>query len=169
MKQLIILSVLMFYHSFSLLAQIHTPIRMTKTKVIDTSKNQTLKIKPENTILQKLPDLKIVSFTVSYMVGSGIIINYTIKNEGTAPVAKGSVGLQGLIGFGPTDTRPFAGCGTTLGLSYQFLNPGESESGSYQCTNINKSPNLYYTLILDYNNEVKELNENNNKAQTTIL
>jgi hypothetical protein len=155
-------------------AQVSNPgLKSTAPKTALSPKPQTLNTSPPNTMVQKLPDLKIVSFTVSFLdkaLGDGIEINYTVKNEGTVAVAKGLVSITGMIGYGAADTRPFAGCGSGLGLNYEFLNPGETGSGSYRCyTHIERTGNPVYTLTLDRNNSIKELNENNNMAQASIL
>ena len=126
----------------------------------------------------KLPDLKIVSFTVSYvnsLVVDGktkhtIEINYSLKNEGTVAVSKNSFGVQGWISYDAAFPKSIPACGQTVSsFANDMLKPGDSHAGSFRCTaEFNKNNRIVYTLYVDEDNTVKELSEGNNSAQLTI-
>ena len=169
--------------SCSIYAQITNPkLSPITTKTTDTIKRETIKTEPENTYVKPpaaLPDLKLSTLSFSF-VGSQVVegvtkhtfqINYTVKNEGTLTVAANTVYLQGYIRFTGTNPRTVPACGSVItSLSSQMIPAGASYSGWFRCTAaFDKNNPPLYLLDLDPGNSVKELNEQNNSAQMTIL
>ncbi len=123
----------------------------------------------------KLPDLRITSLNVKQISnpsgGKFLEINYTVKNDGTAPVDLSKISMTGRIKISETSIREDAGCGsgiTTIGGT--FLNPGEAHSDSYRCYVVmDFTVYKYYVLSIGTNDTVKELDVTNNSATTTIL
>lgn len=126
----------------------------------------------------QLPDLKMVSVTVTY-ISSQVVdgktkhtieINYSLKNEGTVPVAKNLFGVQGWIGYDPSFPKTISACGQILSpFANDMLKPGDTHSGSFRCTaEFNKNSRIIYTLLVDGDNFIKELSEENNSAQLNI-
>ncbi len=167
----------------------------TRYKVIkksDTTKVQTLKTAPPNTYTPQpptppvqitdmnalLPDIKIVSFKINYLNSQEVNgelkhtyeIAYLLKNEGNISVSADSIGVQGFISYQMPFPTTSTACGALINsFPGLILNPGATHRGSYKCTSkIDKSNNPVYILYVDYNNIVRELNEQNNKEQMPI-
>ncbi len=175
MKQ--IYAFIFFSLSFSIIASAQkTPVT---TKKADPSTIQTLKVKPENSYVKPSPDLRLtaVSFSlVNTQIVNGVTthtfqINYTVKNEGNMAVAANTVFLQGWITYTTPSPRTTAGCGAVITtLAGQMINPGATIANSFRCTaSFDKNNPPIYKLVIDSDNLVKESNEDNNMAQTTIL
>jgi len=175
MKQ--ILAFIFFFFSISIIATAQkTPVT---TKKADPSTVQTLKVKPENSYVKPSPDLRLtaVSFSlVSTQVVDGVTthtfqINFTVKNEGNLAVAANTVYLQGWITYTGASPRTIAGGGRVVtSIAGQMINPGEARSESFRTTAaFDKNNPPIYKLVIDSDNLVKESNEENNMAQTTIL
>lgn len=157
-----------------------------KKKQTPLTKKQVLKEKftpqtpavKETPAPEKLPDLRFTDLVVRH-TGSRIVngveentfaLNFTVKNEGTASVEISKISVQGYVGYDPNWPKNIHACG--LGMtSGGMLAPGSSISGSLgACTirSLIRNNNAFYTLYLDYNNYIKESNEQNNSAKTTL-
>lgn len=182
MKPIITLTLIWFVSIGSLQAQITNPrLTVKSTKIKDTVKVETLKIKPENTYVKKpsLPDLKLTAMNIT-LVRSELVegvmkhtiqINYTVKNEGTVDIAANKVFTQGFIFLPGPNQRTIPGCGSVMStLTWDNVPVGGSFSGSFRCTAaFDKSNPPLYRLHIDPDGLVKELNEENNMGQMTIL
>lgn len=168
-----------------LFAQNDTLKRKADAKVADKQATiinpNTSKLATQRTLTPppQLPDLRITAISVTYKgdkMYDGVMkqvyeVNYTIKNEGTVAIRSGSVGVQGYFSNDPNYPMAVAGCGSGVQLPpNQMLNPGDSGSGFITCTlAFARTPQTVYTLFVDANNYVKEINEQNNKAQVSVL
>lgn len=175
MKQVIflMLCVAINHHCF---CQTDTMKRKTTINKATTITNPvTLQQPGTNTVVTKLPDLRITSVNVKQITnstgGKYLEISYTVKNDGNAPVDLSNIGMSGTIKLSPTSVRDEPGCGKTITtLSGTLLNPGETHSNSYRCYVVmDFTVYKYYILSTDNSNAAKELNETNNSATTTIL
>ncbi len=90
-------------------------------------------------------------------------IKYTIKNIGTKEVSLNSIKMQGFRGtYNSNGSITYlAGCGTLARQLGPNLLPGESYTDDYTCNGGTQSGDIY-KLFADYDNTVRELNENNN-------
>lgn len=181
--------VIFFTATLALCLNAYSQLDNTKRKISTKETPKTLVIdnqkyikgqKGENTAPPaQLPDLKIVSFNVNYLstqVVDGVTkhtveISYTIKNEGMLSLPANTVDLQGWIGYDPSYPKVTAAGGRVLSpIATEVINPGATYQGSFRSTAaFDKNNHPVYTLFLDDANRVKELNEQNNSAQMTIL
>jgi hypothetical protein len=151
--------------------------KTTVTKKVDASNTQTLKTTPENTLIKKLPDLRVSALSFSHvstaMVNGAAThtfqINYTVVNDGNLAVAANTVVLQGFIHR--TNLPTTGGCGSVVSTqSTEMINPGASRSGFFRCTApFDKNNPPLYRLWIDSDNILKESNKENNMAQMTII
>lgn len=152
---------------------------LTKKQVLkEKSTPQTPAVK-ETPAPEQLPDLRFTALVVRHK-GSNIIdgveknafeINFTFKNEGTAAIELSKIFVQGFIGYDPNWPKDRSACGRGMGVG-GMLAPGSSFSSSIEsCTlsSLIRNNNAFYTLYLDYNNYIKESNEQNNTAKTTLF
>ena len=174
MKKILLVSFLAACVTTSISAQI-TRTTTTTTKT-DSLKMETLKTAPENTIVKRQADLRITALSfahVSTTLVNGVTthtyeIRYTIKNDGNLAVPANSVLLQGFI-F--RTGQPTAGaCGRVASTLGETINPGATMSGTFRCTHaFDKNNPPTYRLIVDYDNNFKESNEDNNMVQSTLI
>lgn len=95
------------------------------------------------------------------------VVQYVIKNIGTAKADLGKIAMQGFLGYDDVFiiSNMVATCG---GLAKQgtgnFIYPGATYNGSYKCSyEVDKWRGMkYYLLKADYHNAIPEQNENNN-------
>jgi hypothetical protein len=167
------------------LAVLHTNAQLdsAKRKIVAKEKPSTLVTDNPRYIkaqpMAQLPDLAFSAFNVSNVsnqVVGGVTkytleISYTVKNMGNVAVAEDKILLQGFIGYPQNFPGTTAGCGRVLSASAtDIIKPGETRQDSFRCTvSLDRNNHPFYTLQLDYENGVKELNEQNNSAQMTIL
>jgi hypothetical protein len=182
MKQSILFAALLLSLT-SLQAQISNPkLSVKTTRTTDTVKQVGIKVNAPNTYVKPpapLPDLRLSTLGFSFVnsqVVDGVTmhtfqINYTVKNEGTLAIAANSVHLQGYASFGGTNPRTVPACGSTLTtLAWQMIPAGATFSGWFRCTMaFDKNNPPLYKLYVDPDNTVKEISEDNNGAQMTIL
>ena len=154
-------------------AQLSKPAQTTTT-------TQTVKAPGSNTVLEKLPDIRVTDATVTAVAtGPGVYkltIQCTIKNEGTAPISLAQVACNGLIAPEnklslPLNATAYApGCGTTAGLARETLQPGASVTTTYYCFNRAMAPadKPVYIIVLNWYLDVKELNKDNNRQNVYI-
>ena len=174
MKKISLFFLVAAFASTSVSAQITRATTTTKT---DTSKMQTLKTTAPNTYVKPQADLRITALTFTHVkteLVNGVAthtfaINYSVKNEGNLAVAVSSIGLQGFI---HRTNQPTTGaCGRVLGdRTGDMINPGATISGWFRCTSAfdRNNPPLY-RLWVDSENSLKESNEDNNMAQSTLI
>lgn len=100
-------------------------------------------------------------------------ISYELTNSGKNPIDLNYVNLQGyfyaVIPYGP----PEGGCGRNVssGSGPTLLNPGETYTGSFICTqhNLHHGKEYDYSLTFTSNYPVPELNIANNKATVRVI
>ncbi len=162
-------------------SQLQSPVKKEKTPVRTNSTVTATAILPseKNIPVPQLPDLKIVSLDVKLYNSSAtdstrryLIINYTLKNEGTVDVKLFDVKLQGFITSALEHTNGAGGgyMPASLKLS-DILKPGATYNGSFQtgAKDIVLPYAKFYRLFADYGNSIKEINENNNAAAAVIM
>lgn len=175
-----ILFIIVFTLSVITLIRAQTPVssKYQKTGSIPLSSSPTAK----SFQAQKLADLKVVSISIaklsSKQVAAGLTsydfeVSYTVKNEGNIAIDARSVDIGGTIDYeNATVARPIGGGGGMLTtLSGEIINPGATYGGSYRCYNVSleNSRRYLYSIKVDQNERVAELNEQNNTAQISIL
>jgi hypothetical protein len=178
MKKILFIIVLPFL--VNTLIQAQTPIssKSQRTGSIPLTPSPTAK----SYQAQTLPDLKVISISIAKLSSSQLAagltnyafeVSYTVKNEGNIAIDARSVVIGGTIDYeNATVTRPIGGCGGSLTtLSGNLINPGATYGGSYRCHNVSleNSRRYIYSIKVDQNNRVTELNEQNNTAQISIL
>ncbi len=178
MKKILFIIVLTL--SVNTLIQAQTPVssKYQRTGSIPLTPSPTAKAYQ----IQKLPDLKVVSISIAKLRSSQEVtgltsydfeVTYTIKNEGNIAIDARSVDIGGTIDYeNATVTRPIGGCGCSLtSLSGEIINPGATYGGSYRCHNVSleNSRRYIYSIKVDQNGRVTEINEQNNIAQISIL
>lgn len=184
MKKLLTLLMLLPVCSIGIAQVISDTTKTTKTvlskQVQATQPLQTIKTAGSNTVVEKLPDLRITAATVTAVAtGQGVYkltIVCTIKNEGTAPISLSQISYQGLVapesklGLPINATAYEPACGTTAGLARDILQPGASITRDYFCFNRVLSPadKPVYVLLVNRNSEVKELSKDNNRQNVYI-
>lgn len=149
------------------------PVRTTQVK-------QTLQTPGSNTVVEKLPDLRITTATVNAVATSQgvykLTIKCTVKNEGNAPISLANVSFHGLVApenklHLPVNATAYtSACGSTGGLAREILQPGASFSKEYYCFNVSAAPGEkpVYVLLLNRDSDVKELNKDNNRQNVYI-
>jgi len=121
--------------------------------------------KPGPTFKVILPDLTITSVKVyqsEVQAGGKITVEFTEKNQGTADSSLFNTGIY----LGKTEY----GTNYNLGVGERHsLKAGESRTFKYEVYIPKDAPpgEYYVTVFIDYTNEVKESNENNNIGSTT--
>lgn len=126
-----------------------------------------------------LPDLKIASHNAT-LVSSQLVddikkhtiqIGYAVKNDSTACLPTTTSDLQGSMDYDPSCRKLiFAGVRDVSPAAIPGINPGSSWQGSSgPPSSFNKKNQRMYMPFPDKANGVKELNEQNNPVQTTIL
>ena len=154
-------------------------INPTKTKQAP-SKPATIKTPVENKVLEKIPDLKIISANVvATSTGPNaykLTITCTIKNEGFASISQSKVSLQGFYieeansKLDLSSTKFKGGCGNALGSSTN-LDPGNSTTRQFYCFNVvlDRGNNYVYVLLVGTNPNIKELSVDNNRLDLPIV
>lgn len=181
MKKIIMFSMLLSFCSICF-AQIKTDTTrktvVTKTAT-QTTQQQSITPAP-NTVVPKLPDLRITNATASATATSPgvykLTMQCTVKNDGTAPISYDQVGVYSLIAaerdLGKSfDSHAYSpGCGSVAGQPRDILQPGQSVTVVYYCFNIamEKGDKPVYIFLLDKYGMVKELNEGNNQQNVYI-
>lgn len=182
MKQLFTLSLTIVFSS-CLFAQTVTQKTRTKTPVdanSTTAQPATLKLACEKNIpVPELPDLRITGLDVKFYNSTAadstqryLIVNYTLKNEGTTDVKLFDVNMQGFVTSVFEHTNGSGGGGMPASLKMtDILKPGASYNGSFQTSGstILVPYAKFYRLYVDYANTIKEINENNNNIATAIM
>jgi hypothetical protein len=156
------------------------PVKTVKTKPA-VSKPATLKTPAENKVIEKIPDLKIVSANVvATPTGPGaykLTITCTIKNEGFAIITQDKVGLQGYYAeeadakLDLSSIKFKAAGGVALGSSGN-LNPGASATTVFYSFNpvfISGKKYVYVLLVKPDDRNVKELSSENNRLDIPIV
>ena len=174
MKKIFLFILFAAFISTAVSAQITRATTTTKT---DTSKMQTLKTTAPNTYVKPQADLRITALTFTHVkteLVNGVAthtfqINYSVKNEGNLAVSAGNVLLQGFIHHTPPPTT--GGCGRVVGeRNGDMINPGATISGWFRCTSaFDRNNPPVYRLWIDSEHLVKESNEDNNMAQSTLI
>lgn len=161
-------------------SQTETTIQKTKTATVNTTqKPLTLQQQGEKNIpVPKLPDLRFTTVNVKMFNSQSaenkfLEISYTIKNDGYISIALNTLFVEGVIrnDGGQPGPGSYAGCGAmATALTSIKLNAGEEYSGSYRCyIKLGVAQCKSYTVVIDSQNAIKEIDENNNVATTTIL
>ncbi|MBO8161816.1 MAG: hypothetical protein H0Z24_09310, partial [Thermosipho sp. (in: Bacteria)] len=116
-------------------------------------------------VKQPTPDLTVTSVSVSTSTvhpGDSVKVTVKVKNQGTAASSSTYVGLY-------LDTKEY-GTTTYLGNIYvSSLNPGQEITVYKTITIPDRNPGTYYiNAFVDYQDNIKESNENNNINYATI-
>lgn len=95
------------------------------------------------------------------------VIQYTLKNIGTAKADLGKIAMQGFLGYDDVFIidNMVAACGAVAKQGTgNLINPGATYNGSYKCSyDVVKWRGMkYYLLKADFHNAIQEQNENNN-------
>ncbi|MFT3933721.1 MAG: hypothetical protein QM726_08920 [Chitinophagaceae bacterium] len=158
---------------------IKTPVNVapaSNIKNIDAQPIKTKMIVPAD----PLPDIIITNISFSPNTANTYIVNYTLKNVGTAAVKKGLLSLQTYINGGASG----GGSATSLGTEVnQLLNPGESISSknTFSTNGIVVGQNYSFQLSVNgtkinigmpsekwVGQQFTESNYNNNSMQSTF-
>lgn len=151
----------------------------TKQAQINNPK-KTLQTAGTNRIMEKLPDLRTTTATVTAVATSPgvykLTIQCTIKNEGNAPISLADIDLRGRLAperslHLPLNATAYTpGCGRAAGLARESLQPGQSLPVDYYCFNVAmaQSDKPVYVLLINYYSDIKETNKENNRQNIYI-
>lgn len=182
MKKLLFLLLTAGFGSCLLAQTVTQKTTTTKTKTTGNTISQPNNFKPagdKNIPVPKLPDLRITSLDVKFYNSTStdsthryLIVNYTLKNEGTTDVKLFDVNMQGFVTSNFEHTSGPGGGAMPASLKMtDILKPGASYNGSFQTSGstILVPYAKFYRLYVDYGNAIKEINENNNNIATAIM
>ncbi|MEO7311509.1 MAG: CARDB domain-containing protein [Chitinophagaceae bacterium] len=109
------------------------------------------------------PDLIITAFKIVSISPARTTYSYTVKNKGNAAVAMRQVAVQAFWDNDDSFTKPVAGCGRVISdIIGAKLEAGQSFTDTFLCSRNLLSYHLCM-LVVDYQNQVAESNEGNNK------
>lgn len=182
MKHVLFLTALLFTAGMLSAQTDSLRLNTIRSKPVRTKETIPNTIKPPVKAFQeKLPDLRITGISITAVSTGGdsytLHISCTVKNEGTATISQAKISLQGLYieaskSSSPLNSNQYVpACGTSMGLSYDYLAPGASASTSFRCSGqvLNRNNQYVYTLLVNNNQDPKELSFDNNRVNAPIL
>ncbi|MFT3979283.1 MAG: hypothetical protein QM687_02360 [Ferruginibacter sp.] len=130
---------------------IYTPTTASTTTTTSTTQatsQPTQTTTTTNPAPAALPDVIVTDINFAPNTGNTYLVNYTLKNTGTAPVKKGLLSVQSYISGGAAGGAKT----TTLGSEInQLLNPGESITSKHTFSTTGLVPNTPYPFMLCVN------------------